>query len=68
MDELQRWTKNTNFETLKVEAILLDTHYKYANLLMLGDMKAIVDGDPNTNQLLMHSVPSIDYGIYVDNI
>jgi hypothetical protein len=51
-----------------VEAVLLDTHYKYANLPMLGNLKAIVDGDPNTNQLLMHIVPSIDYGIYVDNI
>jgi hypothetical protein len=51
-----------------VEAILLDTHYKYANLPILGNLKVVVDGDPNTNQLLMDSVTSIDYGIYVNNI
>ncbi len=27
-------------------------HYKYANILTLGDLKAIIDGDLNTNQLL----------------
>lgn len=43
-------------------------HYKYANLATLGDLKAIIDGDPNTNQLLMDSVSSINNGIYVDNI
>jgi hypothetical protein len=51
-----------------VEVILLDTHYKYANLLVLGDLKVVVNGDPNTNELLMDNVPSIDYGISVDNI
>jgi hypothetical protein len=41
-------------------------HYKYANLSTLGNLKAIIDGDPNTNQLLMDSVSSVDSGIYVD--
>ncbi len=33
-------------------------HYKYVNLLMLGDLKAIVNGDPNTSKLLMDNVSS----------
>jgi hypothetical protein len=43
---------------MKVEAILLDTHYKYANFSALGNLRAIVDGDPNTSKLLMDNVLS----------
>ncbi len=43
---------------MKVEAIFLDTHYKYAHLSMLGDLKAIVNGDPNTSKLLVENVLS----------
>ncbi len=43
-------------------------HYKYANLLTLGDLKAIIDGDLSTNQLLKDYVSFVDNGIYVDNI
>jgi hypothetical protein len=65
MDVLQQWIENTNFERLRMEVIFFDMHYKYANLLTLGDLKAIIDGDPNTNQLLMNNVSSVDDGIYV---
>jgi hypothetical protein len=51
-----------------VEVILFDMHYKYANLLTLGDLKAIIDGDLSTNQLLKDYVSFVDNGIYVDNI
>jgi len=40
---------NTDFETLRMEVILLNMHYKYANFSTLGDLKAIINGDPNTN-------------------
>jgi hypothetical protein len=41
---------------MKVEAILLDIHYKYANFSALGNFKDIADGDPNTSKLLMDNV------------
>jgi len=62
MDVLQEWIENTNPEIMKVEAILLNTHYMYANFLVFGDIKAIIDGDPNTSKVL------VDNGICVENI
>ncbi len=62
MDVLQQWIMNINLDILKVEAILLNTHYKYANLSVFGNIKVIVIGDPNTSKLL------VDHDICVDNI
>ncbi len=62
MDVLQQWIENTNPEIMKVEAILLNTHYMYAIFLVFGDIKAIIDGDPNTSKVL------VDNGICVENI
>jgi hypothetical protein len=39
-----------------VEAIFFNLHYKYAIFLAFGDLKVIVDGDPNTTKLLMDIV------------
>jgi hypothetical protein len=47
-----------DLETLRVETIFLDSHYKYAIFLALGDLKVIVDGDPNTMKLFMDVVLS----------
>jgi hypothetical protein len=44
---------------MKVEAILLDSHYKYDIFTTLGDLKAIVDGDLSTTKLLMDIMSSI---------
>jgi hypothetical protein len=41
-----------------VELILLESHYKFAILSTLGDLMAVVDGDPNTTKLLMDSMLS----------
>jgi hypothetical protein len=51
--------ENINPKAMKVEAILLDMHYKYAKKLALGDLKVIIDRDPNTSKLLMDNVPLI---------
>jgi hypothetical protein len=37
---------------MKVEAILLNMHYKYAIFLALDDLKAIVNGDPSTSKFI----------------
>jgi len=42
-----------------VELILFESHYKFAILSTLGDLMAVVDGDPNTTKLLMDSMLSI---------
>jgi hypothetical protein len=43
---------------LRVEAILFESHYKFVIIPTLGDLKAVVDGDPRTTKLLMDNVPS----------
>jgi hypothetical protein len=58
MNVLQLLIKNINPKAMKVEPILLHTHYKYAKFSTLSDLKAIVDGDPITSKLLMDNVPS----------
>jgi hypothetical protein len=55
---LQGWIQNTDLDTLRVEVILIESHYKFAILPALGDRKAVVDGDPNTTKLFMDSVLS----------
>jgi hypothetical protein len=38
--------------------ILLVSHYKFVILLKLGDLKVVVDGDPNTTNLFMDNMLS----------
>jgi hypothetical protein len=49
---------NLKHELGSVESgtIFLNSHYKYAIFLVLGDFKVIVDGDPNTTKLFMDVV------------
>ncbi len=42
-----------------MEAIFLDSHYKYAIFPTLGNLKPIVDGDLSTTKLLMDIMSSI---------
>ncbi len=43
---------------LRVEVILLVLHYKFVILLTLGDLKVVVDGDPNTTKLFVNNMLS----------
>jgi hypothetical protein len=53
----QQWIQNIHPNALRVEVILHKLHYKFAIILVLGDLKVIVDGDLNTMKLLMDIVP-----------
>jgi hypothetical protein len=59
MNMLQWLIENINPKVMKVETILLNMHYKYAKFSALGDVKAIINGDPNTSKLIMDNVPLI---------
>jgi hypothetical protein len=43
---------------MTIEAIFFNTHYKYATLTTMKDIKAIVDGDMSMSKLLMDNVTS----------
>jgi hypothetical protein len=43
---------------MMIEAIFLNTHYKYATLTTMNNIKAIVDGDISMSKLLMDNVTS----------
>jgi hypothetical protein len=65
---LQWWIENTDPTSLKVEAILFNTHYKYVcTSSMLGDLKAIANGDPSIIKLLVENVPSIMAFVLITN-
>jgi hypothetical protein len=58
MGVLKRWIQNTNQDVMTIKVILLNTHYKYAALTTMNDIKAIVDGDISMSKLPMDNVTS----------
>ncbi len=44
---------------MTIEAIFLNTHYKYVALTTMNDIKATIDGDISMSKLLMANVTSI---------